>query len=47
MKRFTVARSMRSNVFSRASKHCDGRVFQHTLADTLVWMWRGYVPEKD
>ena len=27
-------------VFSKASKHCDGRVFQHTLADTLVWMWR-------
>lgn len=29
-------------VFSKASKHCDGNVFQHTLADTLVWMWRGY-----
>lgn len=29
-------------VFSLASKHCDGRVFQHTLADTLVWVWRGY-----
>lgn len=29
-------------VFSRDSKHCDGRVFQHTLADTLVWMWKGY-----
>jgi len=29
-------------VFSRASKHCDGRVFQQTLADTLVWVWRGY-----
>lgn len=29
-------------VFSRDSGHCDGRVFQHTLADTLVWMWRGY-----
>lgn len=33
-------------VFSKASRHCDGRVFEHTLADTLVWMWRGYVPEK-
>jgi iron(III)-enterobactin esterase len=32
-------------VFSRASKHCDGKVFQHTLADTLVWMWRGYHAE--
>jgi len=29
-------------VFSRASRHCDRRVFEHTLADTLVWMWRGY-----
>jgi enterochelin esterase family protein len=29
-------------VFSLATKHCDGRVFQQTLADTLVWVWRGY-----
>ncbi len=29
-------------VFSRASRHCDRNVFEHTLADTLVWMWRGY-----
>jgi hypothetical protein len=29
-------------VFSRASGHCDRRVFEHTLADTLVWLWRGY-----
>ncbi len=29
-------------VFSRATKHCDGRVFEQTLADTLVWIWRGY-----
>ncbi|MGA0039079.1 MAG: alpha/beta hydrolase [Pirellulales bacterium] len=29
-------------VFSRASRHCDKRVFEHTLADTLVWMWQGY-----
>ncbi len=29
-------------VFSKASKHCDKRVFEHTLADTLVWMWKGY-----
>jgi enterochelin esterase family protein len=32
-------------VFSRATKHCDGKVFELTLADTLVWMWRGYQPE--
>lgn len=29
-------------VFSRESKHCDVNVFEQTLADTLVWMWRGY-----
>ena len=29
-------------VFSLASKHCEGKVFQQTLADTLVWIWRGY-----
>ncbi len=29
-------------VFSRASGHCDGKVFEQTLADTLVWMWHGY-----
>jgi enterochelin esterase-like enzyme len=29
-------------VFSRDSRHCDGKVFEQTLADTLVWMWRGY-----
>ncbi len=33
------------HVFSRTSEHCDSRVFQHTLADTLVWMWRGYDAE--
>jgi enterochelin esterase-like enzyme len=32
-------------VFSKATKHCEGKIFQHTLADTLVWMWRGYRPE--
>lgn len=31
-------------VFSLNTRHCDGRVFQHTLADTLVWAWRGYQP---
>jgi len=29
-------------VFSLATKHCDGRVFEQTLADTLIWLWRGY-----
>ena len=29
-------------VFSLNTRHCDGRVFQQTLADTLVWIWRGY-----
>jgi enterochelin esterase-like enzyme len=32
-------------VFSRATKHCDGKVFESTLADTLAWMWRGYHAE--
>lgn len=29
-------------IFSRATRHCDGKVFDQTLADTLVWAWRGY-----
>ena len=29
-------------VFSQATKHCDKQVFELTLADTLIWMWRGY-----
>ncbi len=32
-------------VFSRATRHCDKKVFEETLADTLVWMWRGYHDE--
>ncbi len=32
-------------VFSRATRHCDRSVFEHTLADTLVWMWQGYEAE--
>ncbi|WP_246114281.1 alpha/beta hydrolase [Rubripirellula tenax] len=31
-------------VFSKATKHCDRRVFEKTLADTLVWMWKDYKP---
>jgi len=29
-------------VFSLNTRHCDGKVFEQTLADTLVWVWRGY-----
>ena len=29
-------------VFSRATRHCEAKVFEQTLADTLIWMWRGY-----
>jgi iron(III)-enterobactin esterase len=29
-------------VFSKGTGHCDGKVFQNTLADTLVWLWRGW-----
>jgi len=32
-------------VYSLGTGHCDGRVFQQTLADTLVWIWRGYRAE--
>ena len=32
-------------VFSKATGHCDKRVFEQTLADTLVWIWRGYRAE--
>ncbi len=29
-------------VFTLGTGHCDRRVFEQTLADTLVWIWRGY-----
>jgi iron(III)-enterobactin esterase len=29
-------------VFSKATKHCDTKVYELTLANTLVWMWKGY-----
>ena len=29
-------------VFSEETNHCDGRVFDLTLAETLSWVWRGY-----
>lgn len=33
-------------LFSLATGHCDRRVYEQTLADTLVWIWRGYRPER-
>jgi len=32
-------------LYTLDSGHTDRRVFEHTLADTLVWMWRGYHAE--
>jgi iron(III)-enterobactin esterase len=29
-------------IYSVAAGHTDPRVFDQTLADTLIWMWRGY-----
>ena len=29
-------------VFADQAGHCQGNVQDSTLADTLVWMWRGY-----
>ena len=29
-------------VFAERAGHCQGKVRDSTLADTLVWMWRGY-----
>lgn len=29
-------------VFSLATRHCDRRVFEQTVAETLVWLWQGY-----
>ena len=32
-------------VFSLGTGHCDHRVFEQTLADALVWVWRDYQPD--
>jgi enterochelin esterase-like enzyme len=32
-------------VFSLGTGHCDHRVFEQTLADTLAWAWRGFQPD--
>jgi hypothetical protein len=29
-------------IYANDAGHCDGKVFDQTLADTLVWTWRGY-----
>ena len=29
-------------VFSRASGHCESKIYEQTLADTLAWVWQGY-----
>lgn len=29
-------------VFSKASRHCDGRVIGQTLPEALAWLWHGY-----
>jgi enterochelin esterase-like enzyme len=29
-------------VFSKSSRHCDGRVKDQTLPDALEWLWHGY-----
>lgn len=31
-------------VFSLATGHCDSKVFEQTLANTLLWIWKGYQP---
>jgi iron(III)-enterobactin esterase len=31
-------------VFARGVGHCDSRVRSATLADALIWVWRGYQP---
>lgn len=32
-------------VFSLATKHCDSKVFNQTLGDALIWIWKDYEPE--
>lgn len=32
-------------VFSHATRHCDKKVFEQTLADTLIWAWQDYETE--
>jgi enterochelin esterase-like enzyme len=32
-------------VTARGVGHCDGKVYDASLADSLVWVWRGYTPK--
>ncbi len=32
-------------VYSLATKHCDSKVFEQTLGDTLLWIWKDYKSE--
>jgi hypothetical protein len=32
-------------VFSLNTGHCDSKVYEQTLAETLLWMWQGYNAE--
>ena len=34
-------------VYGLGKGHCDGSVQQATLADALVWAWRGYEPSDE
>ena len=29
-------------LFAKGASHCDGRVMDQTLPETLLWLWRGY-----
>ncbi|MGZ3422397.1 MAG: alpha/beta hydrolase [Polyangiales bacterium] len=29
-------------LFAKGANHCDGRVIEQTLPETLLWLWRGY-----
>ena len=33
-------------VFSKTSKHCESRVFEATLADTLIWQFMDLTPSE-
>lgn len=32
-------------LFAQNAGHCDGKIFEETLAETLLWTWRGYPTE--
>lgn len=29
-------------IYANSAGHCDGKIFEMTLAETLLWTWRGY-----